>query len=201
MAIEFKYRFAASILRAISSTWRYRINGDIAISPAVVAFWHGSMLPVWKYFAKHKPFAVVSKSKDGAILTDMLESWGYNVLRGSSSKGGKEVLNDMQDAAGKGYLLITPDGPRGPIHEFKPGAVIAALRSGRALQLCGVNINHKICFHKSWDKFQLPLPFTRIELSFSESIVINKESSREDISGIIEKCQSELVSLNGAEKC
>jgi lysophospholipid acyltransferase (LPLAT)-like uncharacterized protein len=201
MAIEFKYRFAALILRAISSTWRYRINGDIAKSPAVVAFWHGSMLPVWKYFAKHKPYAVVSKSKDGAILTYMLENWGYNVLRGSSSKGGKEVLNDMKEAAGKGYLLITPDGPRGPIHEFKPGAVIAAHRSSAALQLCGVNINHKICFHKSWDRFLLPLPFTKIELEFFEPILIPKGSSREEISGIIEKCQKELNLLNGAQKC
>jgi len=201
MAIDLKYRFASAILKVISSTWRYHINGDIVKSPAVIAFWHGSMLPVWKYFAKYRPYAVVSRSKDGAILTDMLESWGYNVLRGSSSKGGKEVLNDMQYAAGKGYLLITPDGPRGPIYEFKAGAVIAANRAGVALQLCGVKINRKICLTKSWDRFRLPLPFTKIELKFSGPILIQNVPSREVISEIIEKCQNDLNRLNGDDLC
>lgn len=192
MAIEFKYRLAATLLRIISSTWRFNIIGDKAKSPAIIAFWHGSMLPVWKYFAIDKPYAVVSQSKDGAILTYLLQSWGYNVLRGSSSKGAKEVMQEMQNASKKGYLLITPDGPRGPIHEFKPGAVVAAHRAGSALQLCGVHIAQKIVFQKSWDKFILPLPFAKIDLRFSESIMIPKEASREEISGLIERSEVEL---------
>jgi len=199
MALEFKYRLASRLISIIASTWKFSITGVKTPKPAIIAFWHGSMLPVWKYFANDKPNAVVSQSKDGAILTHLLQSWGYNVLRGSSSKNSKEVLTDMQNSAKNGYLLITPDGPRGPIYGFKPGAIIAAHRAEVPLQLCGVNIDRKHCFEKSWDKFLLPLPFTRINLCLSEPIIIPKEATREEISEQILKSENVLNQLSGVD--
>ncbi len=199
MAITFKYRLATFILRAISVTWRYKIVGQKSKSPAIIAFWHGQMLPVWKYFAKDKPYAVVSQSKDGTVLTHLLECWGYHVLRGSSSKGSKEVLAGMVSSAGKSYLLITPDGPRGPINEFKAGAAVVSQRSGVPFQLCGVRMNHAIIFSKSWDKFQLPLPFSTIDLSFSEPIFIKSDATRDEVSAIISQAQKKLIKLSGIE--
>jgi lysophospholipid acyltransferase (LPLAT)-like uncharacterized protein len=197
MTLPLKYRLAVFLLNIISSTWRYKINGEISPSPSIIAFWHGTMLPVWKYFAKEKPYAVVSQSKDGAILTQLLKNWGYKVLRGSSSKGSKQVLSEMQSVANNGYLLITPDGPRGPIHEFKAGAVIIAHRAEVPLQLCGVKIYWQKLFSKSWDKFSLPLPFSKIELYFSPTLIISKNANRDEVSAQIHKAQMELNKLSG----
>ncbi|MFA6439168.1 MAG: DUF374 domain-containing protein, partial [Bacteriovoracaceae bacterium] len=95
----------------------------------VVAFWHGSMFVGWFV---HRPkngnsvSALVSQSNDGEYLSIVLEQWGYSMIRGSSHIGGKEAMQLMVDAlAGGSSLAITPDGPRGPRHEMKMGAVRA----------------------------------------------------------------------------
>jgi lysophospholipid acyltransferase (LPLAT)-like uncharacterized protein len=88
--------------------------GKYPEKPAIIAFWHGKMLPAWKFFGSFGANAIVSQSKDGEILTALLEKWGFRVVRGSSSKGGREALQEIVDIAPKGYFLITPDGPQGP---------------------------------------------------------------------------------------
>ena len=143
------------------------------------------MLPVWYYFKDKNPSAIVSQSKDGEILSNLLQNWNYEVLRGSSSKGGREVLNDSVEILEKGKtLLITPDGPRGPAHKLKPGAVIASVRSGKPFYFCTVKINHYKEFN-TWDKFKLPLPFTSVELSFSERHYFGNDDSRDNIDKIV----------------
>src|SRR3989339_614407 len=173
MGLKLSHRFSIFLLRLISKTWRYEIDGNIPEKPAIIAFWHGLMLPVWKYFSKHEPIAVVSLSKDGEILSDILEKWKYTLIRGSSSKGGKEVLESIVEQANDGLTLITPDGPQGPIHEFKAGGVIASQRSGVPLILCGVKIKWKFTFKKSWDRFSFPYPFSKIILNNYQKVIMN----------------------------
>ncbi len=194
MRLSYKYQIARLLLNLISKTWRYKLVGTIPIAPGIVAFWHGSMLPVWKYFSNQNPTAVVSQSKDGEILSDLLTDWGYSLIRGSSSKGNKEALAGMVDTAKNNLLLITPDGPQGPIHEFKPGAVIASQRSGSKLYLCNVKIRCKYEFKKSWDNFALPLPFSKISLTISEISSIPEDARREYIDEMIWNCTKILNS-------
>jgi lysophospholipid acyltransferase (LPLAT)-like uncharacterized protein len=193
--LKLKHKIAIYLLHIISMTWRINVVGEFPQKPAIIGFWHGKMLPVWKKFAGCDSYALVSQSKDGEILTNILKLWKFNVLRGSSSKSGKEALNDMIQHAELGYLLITPDGPRGPHREFKPGAVIASVRSGVALVLCGCEISSRRIFTKSWDKFNLPLPFSKITLTFSEPKHFDKDASRDEISLEIIKVQNELNML------
>ena len=196
MKLSFKYKLAVKLLRIISATWRFRVIGAKPQEPSIIAFWHGNMLPAWYFFRKTENFAVVSLSKDGEILSHLLKSWDYNLIRGSSSKKGKEVLDNIIEAAkSNNYLLITPDGPRGPIHEFKAGAVIAAQRSGKSLYLCGVKSNKDLKFQKSWDKFSLPLPFTKIFLQFSEAYRIPENASYDQINSYIEDCGNALNNI------
>ena len=196
MKQNIKYKIARLILELISCTWRFKVEGALPLSGGILAFWHGYMLPVWKYFSFQKPFAVVSQSHDGEILSNLLSSWGYRLIRGSSSKGSKEALEEIIDLAGNNLVLITPDGPRGPYHEFKPGAVIAAQRSGVNLYLCKVQIRWKFVFKKSWDKFNLPLPFAKIKLNIIQIDSIPENAGREDIDGIILNCKKILDSEN-----
>src|SRR5664279_4094417 len=108
----------------------------------VLAFWHGQMLLAW-FLHRNKNFtALISKSKDGDLLEKILKHWKYNVIRGSSSKGGEVALGIMVDyAKNNESVAITPDGPRGRINKMKAGAVITAKKSKAPLILVGIGYN------------------------------------------------------------
>ncbi|MEE9448781.1 MAG: DUF374 domain-containing protein, partial [Ignavibacteriaceae bacterium] len=96
----------------------------------VLAFWHGTMLLPWYLHGNPSFAALTSKSKDGDLLSRILKKWNYEVVRGSSSVGGEVALGIMIDYARNDYsIAITPDGPRGPRHKFKAGAVITAKKA------------------------------------------------------------------------
>lgn len=130
------------------------------------------------------------------MLAALLKRWDFRLIRGSSSRGGDEVLKEMVEAARDSLVLITPDGPRGPRQEMKAGAVIAAQRAGVPLVLCSVKIHSKKILLKSWDQFQIPLPFSKIELRFSEKIFIPHNASREEITGLLKACEGKLTELS-----
>ena len=197
MKLELKYRFAVLLLNLLSKTWRFRIiEGTFPDKPAIIVFWHGLMLPGWKLFEGKSPKAIVSLSKDGEILSNLLQKWGFEVIRGSSSKNGKEVLKLIINNALEHYVLITPDGPQGPANKMKAGAIVACQRSGTKLFLCGISINSKKIFNKSWDKFQLPYPFSKIYIRFSEAIEIEKNTEKKEINTIISKYEIKLLNLS-----
>ncbi len=173
------------ILRLLAKTWRIKVHGTYPAEKCVLAFWHGVMLPVWKEFAYKSPSAIISTSRDGQILSDLLEAWDYELARGSSSKKGGEALEKLIEFAGRKRVLITPDGPRGPRHEAKAGAFVTAQRAGVPLVFCEVKLSKMKIFNKSWDKFELPLPFTKCNLFFSEPISISADMTREEIDKLI----------------
>jgi lysophospholipid acyltransferase (LPLAT)-like uncharacterized protein len=195
-----KYRVVIFLLNLLSKTWRIQTTGFTGdFTKGIVVFWHGSMLPVWKYFGKYKPVAVVSLSKDGEILSRLLSKWGFSLIRGSSSRKGKEVLDDIVQTTAAKLILITPDGPRGPIYEMKAGAVVAASRSEVPIYLCAVDIKFKHIFNRSWDKFQLPMPFSRIDLNISQPYYIEKTSDKNIIDLKISELQTNLLLLNSQQ--
>ena len=166
------------LLRAISATWRYRetipeelrplLGGG---APVIVAFWHGKMLPVWYRFRGRGLSALVSESRDGELLAGYLErSLGYReVIRGSSSKGGRRSLAQMVETLGERGILVTPDGPRGPAREGKPGAMVAAMRSGRPLLLVGWWCRRRVVLG-SWDRMEIPFPFSVINIRYCKFV-------------------------------
>lgn len=179
-----------AVFHKLSDTWRLRIQGAMPPEKAVIAFWHGEMLPAWKCFADQGATALVSHSRDGGLLTELLENWGFTVARGSSSKGGDEALAEIVAAAQRGRVLITPDGPRGPARKMKPGAVVAAQRAGVPLYLCRVKAA-KAVRGTNWDRFVIPLPFSTIDLEFV-ALDIPLEAGREAIDGLIVKAEQLL---------
>lgn len=179
-------------LRLLASTWRISFSGDMPQNTGILAFWHGGMLPVWYFFSAKKPTALVSKSHDGEILADLLQQWGYTVLRGSSSSGGKEVLQQMVDSARGRLVLITPDGPRGPRHVAKAGAAVAAMRSGARLYPIAVAIYNAKYLPRSWDNFAIPMPFSRVELQCTTSISIPHDAEEGRISSVLHNLTEQL---------
>jgi len=161
----------------------------------VLAFWHGTMVVPWYAHRKMNLLAIISQSKDGNLLAKILRKWKYKVVRGSSSKGGEVALQIMIDhAKHECPIAITPDGPRGPNFVMKAGAVITAKKSGAPLVLVGAGYKSFKSLH-SWDKFQVPLPFSKVRLVYSEPIMIDKNLTREGTSKIILECEAKLNEL------
>ncbi len=161
----------------------------------ILAFWHGTMLLPWHVFKDKKYMGLTSQSKDGNVLAKLLSRWNYVVTRGSSSQGGKVALAIMIDFAKyEGSVMVTPDGPRGPGMKFKAGAVVASQRSESPLVLLGVGYEKKWQL-RSWDKFQIPKPFSKVRLVFSQPVRVNKMAQRDEVSMAIEQCDSDLNAL------
>ncbi len=161
---------ASKFINILAFTWRIEIIGEVLHSNGVIVFLHGQMLPCWFIFRKLQPYGVVSQSKDGEILSTLLSNWNFSLIRGSSSKDSKEVMAKIKQFSKTNYVLMTPDGPRGPAGLIKPGAVVAAARANVSIQYIKVDIERSWIFSKSWDKFELPKPFSKIQLSFSEQL-------------------------------
>jgi lysophospholipid acyltransferase (LPLAT)-like uncharacterized protein len=180
------------LMNIIAATWRFQFESPKPAEKGIIVFWHGYMLPGWYAFRNSDAIAVISLSKDGEILADLLKNWGFDFIRGSSSRGGKEVLNEIVNKASDKLILMTPDGPRGPAQKMKAGAVVAAQRAQVPLYLCGIKISHKYTFYKSWDKFALPLPFAKIRISYSDAIMIDENLTNDEINNKILELEEKL---------
>lgn len=167
----------------------------------IIVFWHNTMLLTWYLHRNMNIAALVSKSSDGDLLAKLLRSWNYKVIRGSSSSGGDVALGIMVDYAKNNQsIAITPDGPRGPARKLKAGAVITAKKSGLPLILVGVGFKKKKIL-RSWDQFQVPYFFTKVNAVYSEPFYVNKDIDYNDTSEVINKCEAMLNRLQAeAEK-
>jgi len=161
----------------------------------ILAFWHGTMLLPWYLHGNPSFVALISKSKDGDLLAKLLENWNYKVIRGSSSTDGDVALKFMIDYAKNNYsIAITPDGPRGPAHKLKAGAIVSAKKSKVPLVLAGVGYNKKKIL-KSWDNFEVPHFFTEAKVIYSEPIDIDENMTYDDTSKMIRECEMKLNEL------
>lgn len=183
------------LLKLLCATWRIRLPRELP-DHGVVMFWHDEMLPLWYVCRGMKARAVVSLSKDGGLLTEFLQGLGYTVLRGSSAKGGKEVMANLQESLHSGALvLMTPDGSRGPRHVMKPGAIVAAIRSGAPAYIARAVPGRSLRLEKSWDKFELPLPFTSVEIEIRKVELPADDGDRDAVEKCIRASEDALRSM------
>lgn len=138
----------------------------------IYTFWHNRMFLIC-YFYRHRGIKVlVSPSRDGEYTTRIIERLGYQTLRGSSFSEGRRALSQMIEAVKGGHDAgFTPDGPRGPKYEAKPGVVLLAQKTGAAILPLVCNVKRKKVF-KSWDDFILPFPFNRAVFVYGTPIFV-----------------------------
>jgi lysophospholipid acyltransferase (LPLAT)-like uncharacterized protein len=164
--------------------------------PFVFAFWHGSMAFGWWRMRRARPASLVSQSKDGQILSALLRGWDYHLVRGSSSKGSAEAMEAMRQAVRDGHVLcITPDGPRGPRLQLKMGAVRVAQTTGVPLLLCAVGFRSKRAL-QSWDAFEIPYPFTRVLVEYSDPLTIDPDATGGDLERIRSDIERRFVGMH-----
>jgi len=195
-------RSASFAVRVLLKTLRIEIRNSEAVTKLVdeknnfvSAFWHGSMVIGWYIHRNENVASLVSQSKDGEVLAATLEKWNFHVVRGSSSIGGHDALNMMTDLVRENFsLTITPDGPRGPIYKMKAGAVVTAQRTNIPLILVGIGIKKKTVL-KSWDRFEIPRPFTKVVVIYSDPIWVDSKLNRNETTKKIEECEALLNRL------
>ncbi len=141
-------------------------------SAALFVLWHNRLFVAAELSRRLRPrrplHGLVSASKDGAWLSAFFESVGLRVVRGSSTRGGREAVMALVDVLRAGQDAgLTPDGPRGPIYVCKPGVVTVARRARPRVLLLGIHYSDAWRL-RSWDRFQLPRPFSRVELRARE---------------------------------
>ncbi len=163
------------LLHVVGRTWRFEVTAEPDVTPAfhgftpsreIYCFWHQCVLACTYYYRSTGATILISQSFDGELITRVLECFGYAAVRGSSSRGGAQALRGLQAVLNANRpAIFTADGPRGPIHRAKNGPIKLA-------QMTGAPIG---CFHlqpercwtlRSWDRFQIPKPFTRIVVSW-----------------------------------
>lgn len=157
---------------------RFRRQG----TPVIFVFWHGQLLPLVHYHRDEGIVVLVSEHADGEYLTRVIERHGFGTVRGSSTRGGTRGLKGLIRAARAGRDLgLTPDGPRGPAGDFKPGALAVAQTLGLPVVPVAAAASGGWRFN-SWDGFLVPRPFARVALGYGEPVFIAREATRESLS-------------------
>ena len=130
--------------------------------------WHNRLLilpfVLRRFFPERHGAALISASRDGDLLTDAIKRFGFDVVRGSSSRLGASALIQLAQVRGNGRdIVITPDGPRGPAYEIGPGIIFLAQKTGA--RVLPMNMEYSsFCRVKSWDRFFIPRPFSTIRI-------------------------------------
>ena len=147
----------------------------------ILVTWHGKVLAVFKYFSNKNYVGLASKSKDGDLIVDVGIKMGYKFVRGSSGKGGGKAYQDMRELLQKPsmQLIITPDGPTGPEHVPKPGAVRLAKQSGVPIIPVIGHVSKSWEF-KNWHTFYISKPFSKTKMVVGKPIYFNAEQSTDE---------------------
>jgi len=157
----------------------WRIEGDEAYRalrqagrPVVLLIWHGKIFVVPYFFRKRRIMALVSPSKDGELVSRLMDGWGYKLIRGSGSHPMKTAwIEMMKELKAGGEVMIIPDGPKGPDRKFKLGAIKLATETGAALVPFSFTAKRRKILH-SWDRFEMFFPFTKIAAVYGAPIEV-----------------------------
>jgi hypothetical protein len=169
------------VTASLRCEWRDHsgLTGTRKERPVIFCLWHNrlaiSMLVHRRY--PRKLAALVSASKDGALLAAVLGAFGVEQVRGSSSRRGPQALLELTSRADLGYdLAVTPDGPKGPRYVVQNGVIALGQVTGFPIIPVTCNTRPKLCL-KSWDGFQIPVPFSRCELILSAPVCVPRDAS------------------------
>lgn len=203
-------RLAADLIsRAVvlvGGSLRWRVHYDeeaLAVARrgvGVFAIWHNRLalclLIFRRYLAPLRPgrrlAAMVSASKDGALLATVLEWFDVQPVRGSTSRRGPQALRELAGWAERGVdLAITPDGPRGPCYRVQDGVVALAQLTGFPLIPVGYRLHWKIRAG-SWDRFQVPLPFGRVDVFFGKPLFVPRRLDAAARESLRQQLEAEL---------
>ncbi len=192
-----------TLISIIGRTIRYRTEGmesfdDVARDgkTPIYAFWHEHIFAGTYYFRKKGIVVITSQSLDGEYIARFIQRFGYGSVRGSSTRGGVaalvEMIRLMRQRIPMGFTL---DGPKGPRQEVKPGAILLAKKTGNPIVPFVVECDRRWTLN-SWDKLQIPKPFTGAMVNVGTPIYIPADADEvtmENARSMIKNSLDELL--------
>lgn len=168
--------------------------------PVIFAIWHNRLLMLPRVFdasfQTRQSYGLISASRDGDLIAIFIERSGYGTIRGSSSRKGMIALRQLVDmlASREGNVLVTPDGPRGPLYQVSQGIVFLAQKSGAPI--VPIHMEYTSCWRlKSWDRFVVPKPFATLRAIFGAPIRIAPLQSPDQFEAEQLRLRSAMMSL------
>ena len=198
-----------AFIRCLGATIRFTVDdrsGFFAGAPKekfIFAIWHNRLslcLVLYRrYIARpapeHRMAALVSASRDGGLLARILELYGVEPVRGSSSRRGPQALRELISWGERGYdLAITPDGPRGPRYHVQEGVISTAQITGLIIVPVVYHLNWKFQL-KSWDRFQVPLPFAVCDITVGRAMRVPRLATDGEREALRQQLENELRSI------
>ncbi|MDX1644340.1 MAG: lysophospholipid acyltransferase family protein [Thermoanaerobaculia bacterium] len=206
-AVSLKTAVARAVYALVASTSRLAVvEGGETIErlraeegAALVCFWHSRILGCTRYcqlelVRRGVPVRVmVSRSEDGEIISRIIESWGAQTARGSTSRGGSAALRRLTRFLGEppAVAITTPDGPRGPARRVQPGTVLAAELAG--VPIVPMSYAASPAWRlSSWDRFVVPRPFSRLAVVIEPPLAIERRGGAAAREAVRERLERSL---------
>ncbi|HSM14997.1 MAG TPA: lysophospholipid acyltransferase family protein [Thermoanaerobaculia bacterium] len=188
----------AAVIRTLRATVRLRYHDDAEVRSwerdgrrFLLAFWHRHLLLMRYAYRGDRMTVLVSRSRDGELISRVMARLGVETSRGSSSRGGALGLRDLLRRAREGSdIAVTPDGPRGPLRKAQPGVVLAAAASGLPLVPVAIEASRARLL-SSWDRMVVPLPGSRVEVVYGPPIRVPRGADAEQWAPRIEQALNE----------
>jgi len=202
-------RLIWGLARALAGTLRVQVVDQAGLSnglltePVIFCLWHNRLAlalvayhsQLGDYSRRYRLAAIVSASRDGALVAYLLRLFGMESARGSTSRRGPIALLELARWAARGYALaITPDGPRGPCYQIQPGVIYLAQVTQLPIVAYSLNARRKFCL-KSWDRFQVPLPFSSVTAEFAPPLRVPREATESERAALVEELKRRLMSI------
>jgi len=190
-----------TLARSICATLRIHCDNLEGVNPggkgSILVTWHGrSIIPAY-LFRNRGYWALISLSKDGEMQNDIFRRLGFQIVRGSTGRGGvRGALQMARKVKEGGVLAFTPDGPRGPTHKVQPGVILMAEKSGAPIVPIGVSASRR-WLAGSWDSYMVPKPFAQGFTLIGEPIYVPPRCSEQDRE---EMCVRVEIAINRLER-
>ena len=192
---SFLFNLSVKLFCLFFSLWMWTVRREIIGNTdcledddesSIICFWHNQVLALSYAFTREiceKSTGMVSRSRDGQLIAEIMMSRGFSVVRGSAQKknkdkgGARAFIESLRVLRQPNKLMcIVPDGPRGPIYEAQPGAAALANKSAKKLIPVGARYSRSISL-PTWDKLYIPLPFSNMIIEFGEAVDVSDQET------------------------
>ena len=191
-----------TLARAIGRTVRLYVEGWEQIdrhlhegTGAVMVSWHGRTLLPANYMRQRGIWALISLSRDGEVQAEIFQRFGFNILRGSTNRGGVRAALEAARAVRRGGVLaFTPDGPLGPNKKFQPGALRIAQKAGAPIYPAGVSAYPRLLL-PTWDRYLIPMPFARGAFLIGTPVWVPENADKDEFARLTEQLEQAINEL------
>jgi lysophospholipid acyltransferase (LPLAT)-like uncharacterized protein len=195
---------AAGLIRLVMLTMKIHLVDPQGAAPqakprpTIYAFWHQHQLLAMYFFRNFGIQVLVSRSRDGDYIAGALRQFGFGTVRSSTSSGKVAALRGLARELKSGrHAAITPDGPRGPLHEAQPGAVFLAAMTGCPLIPFGCAVDRAWRL-RSWDRFVIPKPFSRAAIVYGDALPVPAKLDESALQNVVAEFNHRLLVLDAA---